>query len=79
MQKTLVASLSLWLFGCAARPPKAQLIIPRHCITDVHLSDDTKCIFSEKDKKWHCSPLVIDRLVACEQVSVVKKEKENRK
>jgi len=55
--------------GCAAHLPlhsKPALVIPRECLTDVHLDDATKCRWDEKEKVWKCAPLVIDKLKGCD-------------
>ena len=72
MKKT-IALLAMAMAGCGVHVrPKAQLTIPRTCIHDVHLTDDTHCVYNDKDKQWHCYPLVIDKDKGCEQVQVTK-------
>jgi len=57
--------------GCAVVKPRAALVISRNCITDVHLTDDTRCVYNEKTKQWRCLPLVIDKYKGCEHVEVL--------
>lgn len=44
--------------GCAERKP-AKLVIPRRCMTDIKLTEQTRCV-QARDGSWHCWNFKLD-------------------
>lgn len=63
----IAVSVILYVTGCAARP--TRVIIPRECITDIKLSDRTKCT-EQRDGSLSCSHLQLTYIKGCEQVKI---------
>lgn len=66
------------LFGCAAQKPiKAQVVVPRDCMTSVELTDKAEC-HGDDVEHLHCTGFKLTKRQGCEQLSVSQPAKKGK-
>jgi hypothetical protein len=70
--RVVLVALGLVVITASVRSSKIEVYVPRECITDIQLDDNTECILDANKHLLHCKDVKVTYTAKCERIRVIK-------